>query len=843
MLTRLITGITALSLTLALLPGTAAPAAHAQKNTPTPVTSVTAIVFPGTKTAPAQFGVYLGNGLVLTNWHPWTLDGRDYTATNSRIAANRRITRYTADGVDDPGERLLDTALCEGAWTPPSAGSAACEPFARIAGAGFIFPLANDTLDSAPVPVAQLVYASRQYDIALFRVDTQAVEARGVASARLSLLSTEARQAVSTLSLTPDGALTFAPTAIASGTPALLPEQASVRGLGPWRVPSLVIDSGGALFEGAPVFDAASGSLIGLAWRASDSAGTSAAWITPAALWAHDLFAANATMDDPALAAVLDAAISAPTAAPPTLGDPLAPPLGNAGIDVQHVDLALAIDHDAGTLSGTATLTIRATYHDLGTFSLDAHALDVTSVTVDGQDAAFVTKTHKLVIDLPQPVAFGTEFTVAVDYSAAPAPYRSAYLPFFDIGMFFRNGQVATLNEPDGAQTWFPCNDHPSDRATYDIRLRVAAPLVAVSNGELVETTGHDDATRTFHWAMRAPMATYLVVVAVANYVPVEQVAPDGTPITHYVYAGQEQAAAQVFSYTDDALDHFTTLFGPYPFDRYGHVVVPEHGMALETQTMTTMPDTLLSSSELGAFNIMVHELAHQWFGNTVSLATWSDIWLNEGFATYAEWLASEYRFGEQAALAARSASEQALISDGRTTPLIDPAPEELLSFASYHKGAWLLHMLRHALGDDTFFAVLRAYVQTYRDTPAQSLGFWLLAEEVSGQDLAPFFEQWLLQGGVPRYTLYWTATDAGADTLLCPDGPGVYRLALTVRFAEDVREFDVTLSTAPEAARASHTLPFAPKTAQPDPAQHVLAQVQVQPIVSLPEECPPVAP
>lgn len=839
MLTRLITGFIALSLTLTLLPGAAAPAVHAQKNTPAPVTSVAAIVFPGTKTAPAQFGVYLGSGLVLTNWHPWTLDGRDYTTTASRIAANRRVTRYTADGVDDPGERLLDTALCDGAWTPLSASSATCEPFARIAGAGVIFPLANDTLDSVPVPVEQLIYASREYDIALFRVDAQAVEARGAASARLSLLPSAAHQAVSGLSVTADGSLAFTPTAIASGTPALLPEQASVRGLGPWRVPSLVLDSGGALLEGAPVFDVTSGSLIGLAWRASDSIDSPAAWITPAALWAHDLFAANATLSDPALAAVLDAAVSAPVTAPSTLSDPLAAPLGNAGIDVQHVDLDLTIDHEAGTLSGTATLTIRATYHDLGTFSLDAHLLDVTRVTVDGQDAAFVTKTHKLVIDLPQPVAFGTEFTVAIDYSAAPTPYRSAYLPFFDIGMFFRNGQVATLNEPDGAQTWFPCNDHPSDRATYDIRLSVVAPLVAVSNGELVETTDHDDGTSTFHWTMRAPMATYLVIVAVANYVPVGQAAPDGTPITHYVYAGQEQAASQVFSYTDDALEHFATLFGPYPFDRYGHVVVPEHGMALETQTMTTMPDTLLSSSELGAFNIMVHELAHQWFGNTVSLATWSDIWLNEGFATYAEWLASEYRFGEQAALAARSASEQALISDGRTTPLIDPAPEELLSFASYHKGAWLLHMLRRELGDEMFFTVLRAYVQTYRDMPADSLGFWLLAEEVSGQELAPFFEQWLLQGGVPRYTLYWTSTDAGADTLLCPDGLGAYQFALTVRFAEDVREFDVTLSTAPDAARASHTLPFAPKTAQPDPAQHVLAQVQVQPIASLPEECP----
>lgn len=845
LVTSLIAGLIAGLLVLATS-GPAAAQLPAQESTPAPGAALAALVFPGTKSAPAQFGVYLGDGLVLTNWHPWTLDGRDYTSPTPALAPNKRIPRYDADSVDDPGETLFDAALCGETWVYAAAkavsglgsGETGCMPFVRLDGAGFLFPLAGDSRDAQPVAAERLIYASRQYDIALIAVDAADVEARGVRPARLSMAPTRAEQVVIAAHTGADGSPTLQTVTLARGTAETLPPFDGPRGTGPWRVASLVIDSGDLLAEGGPVFDAATGDLLGLAWRAGRFEDQPQTWITPAALWIHDLHAAAEESGNLALRAALDAAATAPTTAATTLGDPLAPPLGNAGIDVQHVALDLAIDPDARMVNGTATLTIRATMHQLSTFSLDAHALNVQSVEINGEPVPFVEKAHKLIIDLREPQPFGAEFYTRIIYEAAPQPYRSPYLPFFDIGMFFTNGQVSTLNEPDGAHTWFPCNDHPSDRARYDIRLVVPAPLTAISNGELIAITEEPGDKQAFHWHMRHPMATYLVVVAVANYTAIGDATANGIPITHYVYPDQVMAGEQVFSYTAEALVQQQALYGPYPFDSYGHVVVPEHGMALETQTMTTMPDTLLEGSELAAFNLVVHEIAHHWFGNTVTPATWSDIWLNEGFATHAEWLALEKRFGEQAAIAARSSSEQALITDGRTTPLIDPAPDELLSLASYDKGAWLLHMLRREIGDEMFLALLQTYVQVYRETPAGSLDFWLLAEQISSTNLRGFFTQWLLQGGIPRYTLYWTETGSGADVLLCPTGTGNYAFNLPLRFTNGDQRADLPLDTAAHGTPAAYDLAFAPTGLQADPDQNVLAQVEVRPIAALPDSC-----
>jgi len=218
----------------------------------------------------------------------------------------------------------------------------------------------------------------------------------------------------------------------------------------------------------------------------------------------------------------------------------------------------------------------------------------------------------------------------------------------------------------------------------------------------------------------------------------------------------------------------------------------------------------------------------------------WIDIWLNEGFATYAEWLGREMRYGPESALAARDFSERQLTADKRTTPLAAPDAGEMFSTASYDKGAWVLHMLREQIGAEAFFALLRAYVETFRDRPAATVDFWRLAEEVSGQDLAWFFEQWLMQGGIPRYTLYWTTNAAGVDVLLCADQPFPYRLDLPLRFkVTDLTKSDVVLTVGGPETRASFPLSYLPGEVSADPDQAVLAQVQVQPIAELPAVCP----
>jgi aminopeptidase N len=202
--------------------------------------------------------------------------------------------------------------------------------------------------------------------------------------------------------------------------------------------------------------------------------------------------------------------------------------------------------------------------------------------------------------------------------------------------------------------------------------------------------------------------------------------------------------------------------------------------------------------------------------------------------------MSREARFGSDAALAVRASSEQALISDGRVSPLVDPAPAEMFGITTYDKGAWVLHMLRQEIGDEAFIAVLRAYYDTaLLDHPADTITFWQIAERTTGRDLSAFFSQWLLQGGIPRYTLYWTEGGSGADVLLCPSASGDYRLSLTLRFTANGSTQDAVLNVKEGVTRAGLPLDLIPANLTVDPDQAVLAQVQVQPIAELPDACP----
>ncbi len=835
---RLLVALIGMGLLAGLVLPIASPLARAREAT-LPQSALAAIVFPGVDGLPAHYGVYLGDGLLLTTWHAWTLDGDRYTDPQSSLSPSRQVTTYDDDGMRDPGEELLGLADCDGRWLPLAQADSTCTPFARLDGAGVVFPLAADAASSAPLSVQRLVYASRQHDIALLAVDADALAARGIVPARLSARPTLAEQPVLVPTRRAGERPVIAGYALGTSTRTISPPAETPSLDAPWHVPSLLL-AATSILDGAPVFDAQTGDVIGLAWRPDGSLDAPGTWVTPAAVWLHALYAANDELRSPALAAVLSRAATVPVPGPLTRGDPLAPDLGNGGIDVQHVALNLTINPRAGTLAGSATLSIRVTMHRLMSFGLDARDLDIERVTVNGEETLFAVRDDKLIIELPAPLDYGTQFRAQITYSARPQPFRSRFIPFFDIGMFFTNGQVFTLNEPDGARTWLPCNDHPSDRATYEFRLTVPTPLVAVANGQLVQTVRHDDGTRTFIWRMTSPMATYLALVAAGDYVAVKEHTADGVSLQHYVYPASADAARQVFSYTGEALDLLADMLGPYPYSSYGHVVVPHNSMALETQTMTAMPDAVLTASELDVFPLLVHELAHSWFGNAVTLGSWGDIWLNEGFATYVEWLAREARLGAEAGIAARTAAERSLLADTRETPLAYPLPEELFGTASYSKGAWLLHMLRSTIGDDTFFAFLQTYAKQYHDRPTSTLDVWRLAESVSGQDLAWFFDQWLLQAGMPRYTLYWSEGDSGVEVLLCPAASGAYQLALPLRLRQGTHEEDVLLAVNEDGARASFALDFTPSDILPDPAQDVLAQVIVQPIAALPETCPP---
>jgi aminopeptidase N len=526
----------------------------------------------------------------------------------------------------------------------------------------------------------------------------------------------------------------------------------------------------------------------------------------------------------------------------PDIGDPTTPGLGNTGYDVQHYDLRFDIDMEGTLIKTVATLQVTATLEDLARFSLDYAGPPVREVLVNGVPALWQHQDLKLWVALPAPPPAGQTFVVTVRYAGWPVPFSSPYMPFLGLGVYADPEErfLFAFNEPDGARAWFPCNDHPLDKATFAFTLTVPADLTAVANGEPEPPVDNGDGTRTFVWRMDYPMATYLALVAVANYAVLEDAGPRDIPLRHYYltdFSSEDEARAS-FGFTGQAIAFFEELFGPYPFDGYGHVMTPQNRVGMETQSMTIVPAGTVGQ------RMVVHELAHQWFGDLISPASWADIWLNEGFATYAEVLWTEHVGGPEAAAGQLGFREIQVLAGGEEAPLAQPAVEDLFGTNSYQKGAWVLHMLRRQIGDQAFFDTLRAYLERFGGGTAATEDFWEVAEEISGQDLDAFFEQWAYRPGNPSVSLYWTAA---GEVLACQESEP-FVLDLPLAFVNDASDGDgegsdwldvAQLSIDEAVERTAFPLRFEADQLWIDPAQDVLAGVTLQPVDALPDACP----
>jgi aminopeptidase N len=423
-------------------------------------------------------------------------------------------------------------------------------------------------------------------------------------------------------------------------------------------------------------------------------------------------------------------------------GDPYFPEVGNGGYDVEHYDLDLTWRPDAGRMDGVATITATAT-EALPQLSLDAIDLEVAAVTIDGTAATSEpTGERDLVLTPAAPVAAGDSFTIVVDYSAAPQTIDGA--DPVDPGWVADGEEVHVIFEPHGAATLFPVNDHPSDKATYGFRVTVPDGLDVVTNG-LHTGTEPGDAVDTWVFDAPDPMASYLVQLVIADLEIVESTGPDGLPIRHAFDADVADDFAGSMDRTAEMIEVYSELFGPYPFVTYGAVVVDEPlGFALETQTLS-----IFGIDAAGSEQVVAHELAHQWFGNAVSPATWQDIWLNEGFATYAELMWQEHD-GDGGPDQFAEAYGGGGGWSGLDLPPGDPGGQTLFDASVYERGALTLHVLRDEIGDDAFTTLVRTWFSTYNGRSASTADFEAMAEEVSGQDLTPLFDAWLRAPEMP---------------------------------------------------------------------------------------------
>jgi aminopeptidase N len=322
-----------------------------------------------------------------------------------------------------------------------------------------------------------------------------------------------------------------------------------------------------------------------------------------------------------------------------SIGDSYYPALGNGGYDARHYTLDLAVDVARNTIAGTVSMTALA-LQDLARCSLDFAGFHIAGVTVDGAVAAYSHPARKLLIIPEHPLAAGHVFTVTVTYAGTPTMIPT---PSGDGGWHNDGQEVYVASEPDGAEGWFPVNDHPLDKATYTFRITVPRSLMVVANGLPLGVTVHGAST-TYLWQERAPMASYLATVVIGRFASRRTTGPDGLPLLSYYPPSLASRAQATFAPLPAMLAYFERILGPYPFDTYGTVMAATPmSYALETQTRSLFSPAVLTYIPDRAQEGIAHELAHQWFGDSVSLRTWRDIWLNEGFATYLSWLWLEH--------------------------------------------------------------------------------------------------------------------------------------------------------------------------------------------------------
>jgi aminopeptidase N len=436
----------------------------------------------------------------------------------------------------------------------------------------------------------------------------------------------------------------------------------------------------------------------------------------------------------------------APTApsSPSGVGDALFPDLGNPGIDVDHYDVALSYDAVARHLQGSVTLQLHFT-EPLRQFTLDSEGPHVSAVTVDGVAAPFLAASPELVVSLPVPVTTPRAAVVVVSYELDPAPIPSP--GGLTAGWYPTAGGSYVLNEPDGARSWLPSNDHPSDKATYRFEITVPTGVTAVANGGLVDhsSAGGKD---TWVWEEAHPMTTYAISVLTGAYDLVDGVGPHGLPLLHAVLHSDRALMQPFLDVTAAQIAFFEQYFGPYPFDRYGVSITDSSGGdAMETQERSLFSRDDFTTGTLGAYQqlLLSHELSHQWFGDAVTPARWKDIWLNESFATYAQWMWLDHVGDGSIDDAARNA-----LANRQPRSTGNPTADQLFDFDSYDGGAVVLHALRRTIGDDLFFALLRTWVQSNLGQVRTTEDFVALAEKVAGRDLTTFFASWLQATKVP---------------------------------------------------------------------------------------------
>jgi aminopeptidase N len=435
----------------------------------------------------------------------------------------------------------------------------------------------------------------------------------------------------------------------------------------------------------------------------------------------------------------------------PGLGDSYYPQAGNSGYDVAKYQIMINWDPATQTITGTTTISAHAT-QQLNSFYFDL-VLHTDTVTVNGMPAEAVARGFSDVYVKPaEPITAGSSFQVVVAYSGKPGDIKQS-----DVQPWWSsNGEWTAAGEPESAAWWYPSNDHPSDPALMDVSIRVPAGMEAISVGRLESAdAGNEKDFNTWHWVARQPMATYLNFVSIGHY-ELRQGLDRGRP---YVYAVSEQLSAEdrkkafaALMSSGERIRTLETMFGPYPFSELGGIVTV-HKLwfgGLETQTRPVYDARSILNAGFEP-SLIDHELAHMWFGDNVTMRQWNDIFISEGYASWAQWGARERRGGRPANDSLNRAYERLADNDDFwKITMIDPSKAHLFD-AVYVRGPMALQALRNVMGDEAFFKLARDWSQA---PGSRTLEDWMAAAQShTTVDLGPFFQAWIYSPTAPART------------------------------------------------------------------------------------------
>ena len=463
-------------------------------------------------------------------------------------------------------------------------------------------------------------------------------------------------------------------------------------------------------------------------------------------------------------------------------------------IDILHYDLSIDLYPDQRLIKGNATLTGKITNENITSLDLNFYDnLKITGATINGKAVNYERSATR--ITFPVNEVPKDTFILNIIYEGTP---KLVGLSSFVFGNINHQSVVYSLNEPQYASTWFPCDDRPDDKALLDIRITNDSSEVSVSNGKLIDIS-NQGSRRTYHWKTIYPISTYLICLYSSDYVEfddryISQDKSDTMAIKYFVFPKQLNDAKIDFSDHVDMLNFFARTFGEYPFikEKYGVAEFLWQLGAEEHQTITGVGSIFIGGRKFFD-DIYSHELSHQWFGDAVGLTSWKEIWLNEGFASYCEALYAEH-VGGSGALRSKMMGKFHKQFLGK---IYDP--EDLFSQTVYDKGAWVLHMLRWEIGDTAFFKSMRNYYETYKYKNATIDDFKKICELVSGKNLDYFFKQWIFNGtGIINEQYSWNVDTEDSDFVLHLDLNQIqtgfedykFPLDLEVKFEDNSSQF-----------------------------------------------------